>query len=187
MAAAVRKSIADRGLEEAVDFRFTGCHGFCEQGPVAVAGDPPVFYAGLAAADADDLVASTVAGKLVERLLYIDPGPASGDGRERGAVLPRQTRCSAGHQAIEPTSLDDALAAGAYEGLARALTDLTPEQVIEESAPRVARAWWSRFPDRAEMAVLPTGGRRQKSWSAIRRGDPGAFMDAASWRAILTR
>jgi len=53
-----------------------------------VAGDPPVFYAGLAAADADDLVASTVAGKLVERLLYIDPRPASGDGRDEVPFYP---------------------------------------------------------------------------------------------------
>ncbi len=185
VAAAVRKSIADRGLEEAVDFRFTGCHGFCEQGPVAVAGDPPVFYAGLAAADADDLVASTVAGKLVERLLYIDPEtgqPATGESEV--PFYARQTRLLLpGHQAIEPTSLDDALAAGAYEGLARALTDLTPEQVIEEiGASGLRGRGGAGFPTAQKWQFCrQAAGAKKIVVCNADEGDPGAFMD----RSIL--
>ncbi|GAJ17516.1 unnamed protein product, partial [marine sediment metagenome] len=71
---AVREELSRRGLEQSVRLCVTGCHGFCEQGPVMVIEPGNVFYCHVSPEDAFEIVYQTVMkGELVECLLYTDP------------------------------------------------------------------------------------------------------------------
>ncbi len=71
---ALRRSLQQQGLQDAVDVRSTGCHGFCEKGPVVVILPQRVFYPNVQIADVPEIIDKTVvAGETIERLLYIDP------------------------------------------------------------------------------------------------------------------
>ncbi|NUQ01191.1 MAG: SLBB domain-containing protein [Armatimonadetes bacterium] len=185
MARAIRAELAARGLEDSIEFRFTGCHGFCDQGPVAVTEPGDVFYRGVGADDAVDLVDAVANDRLIDRLLYVDPVTGTQVVREdQVRFYSRQTRrLLSGNRLLDPTSLEDAVGAGIYGGLRRAVSSLTPEEVIEEVKQSGLRGRGG--------AGFPTG----QKWEFCRRaagaekvvicnadeGDPGAFMD----RSIL--
>ena len=67
------REIKHQGLENKVDFRRTGCHGFCERGPLVVIFPQQICYLGVNAQDVSEIVSQTlIENKLVERLLYHD-------------------------------------------------------------------------------------------------------------------
>jgi NADH:ubiquinone oxidoreductase subunit F (NADH-binding)/(2Fe-2S) ferredoxin/NAD-dependent dihydropyrimidine dehydrogenase PreA subunit len=170
------------GLQDAVDLKSTGCHGFCEKGPVMIVWPEGTFYNRVTARDASAIVTSLSDGHHpVERLLYQDP--VSGERVLREEDVPfyrRQQRVLFGNNGkIDPKSIEDYLRVGGYTALARALTELTPEQVVE---------WVTRSGLRGRGgAGFPTG----EKWQVMRQqpatpkyiicnadeGDPGAFMD----------
>jgi len=68
---ALREALGEAGLTTEVVLRKTGCHGFCERGPLVVVHPQEVFYQQVKPEDAKEIVEETVmGGKLVERLLY---------------------------------------------------------------------------------------------------------------------
>ena len=70
----LQQEIEKQGLQGAVQFVVTGCHGFCERGPVVVVKPEGIFYQGVTPADVPAIVSETVAcGRAIERLLYADP------------------------------------------------------------------------------------------------------------------
>src|SRR4030042_393099 len=72
--AAIRKELSQQGLDGKVRLRATGCHGFCEQGPLIVIEPGNVFYCHVSPDDAFEVVSQTLAGgEVIERLLYTDP------------------------------------------------------------------------------------------------------------------
>lgn len=179
---ALGKSLERSDLQGAVDVKSTGCHGFCEKGPVMIVWPEGIFYNRVAARDTTEIVASMVNGQRpVERLLYEDP--VSGQRVLREEDVPfyrRQQRVLFGNNGkIDPKSIEDYLRVGGYAALAQALTQLTPEQVVD----RVKR---SGLRGRGG-AGFPTG----RKWEVMRQqpgtakyiicnadeGDPGAFMD----------
>jgi len=63
-----------KGLENKVEIKMTGCHGFCERGPVTVILPEKIFYQQITKDDVPEIVAKTLMKKeIVERLLYADP------------------------------------------------------------------------------------------------------------------
>jgi len=179
---ALRKSLQRAGREDAVEIKSTGCHGFCEKGPVMIVWPERIFYNGVTAADAAEIVASATNGRgPVERLLYCDP--ASGERVLREEDVPfyrRQQRLLFGNNGkIDPKSIEDYLCAGGYAALTRVLTEFTPEQVIDSVKRSGLRGRGG--------AGFPTG----RKWEVMREqpgspkyiicnadeGDPGAFMD----------
>src|SRR5262249_27995204 len=71
---ALHKELEKRGLAGSIDVKSTGCHGFCEKGPVMIVWPERVFYNGVSLSDAKDIVNSVSNGhKPVEKLLYKDP------------------------------------------------------------------------------------------------------------------
>lgn len=170
------------GLQDAVDLKSTGCHGFCEKGPVMIVWPEGTFYNRVTARDASAIVNSLSDGHHpVERLLYQDP--VSGERVLREEDVPfyrRQQRILFGNNGkIDPKSIEDYLRVGGYAALARALTKMTPEQLVD---------WVTRSGLRGRGgAGFPTG----KKWQVMRQqpatpkyiicnadeGDPGAFMD----------
>jgi NADH-quinone oxidoreductase subunit F len=182
VAETVRREVARRSLEASVDVVVTGCHGFCEQGPIVVVRPSNVFYPRVTPARVADIVERTVVrGEPVEGLLFRDPVSKKRIAREDDIPFySRQRRLVFAHNGtIDPESLDDYLAVGGYGALAKALFEMTPEQVIEQVDRSGLRGRGG--------AGFPTG----RKWASCRaapgpiryvicnadEGDPGAFMD----------
>jgi NADH-quinone oxidoreductase subunit F/NAD(P)H dehydrogenase (quinone)/NADP-reducing hydrogenase subunit HndC len=178
--------IEKRNLSETVDIVETGCNGFCALGPLMVVQPGGVFYIKLKAEDIPELVEEQIIhGRPVERLLYKDPAtkkriPKQEDISFFALQMPRALRNKG---LIDPEKIDDYIARDGYLGAVKALTAMTPEQIVREVKTSGIRGRGG--------AGFPTGMKwdfAQKSQGAVKyvlcnadEGDPGAFMD----RSIL--
>ncbi len=177
-------AIQDAGLEDRMRVVRTGCHGLCERGPVVVVDDEGIFYPNVTEETASRIVERLAEdGGCVEECLFRESKDS--DPIPRYADIPFNTRqqrtvlrnCGL----IDPESIDDALAHGAYAGLRRALAELGPDVVIEEVKASGLRGRGG--------AGFPTGSKWRFTRDApgdvkyvicnADEGDPGAFMDRA--------
>jgi len=134
VAEAFVKEIEKNGLQKKVDVRRTGCHGFCERGPLVVIFPKEICYLRVKPEDVPEITSTTlIEKKLVDRLLYMDD---SGQRIMREGDIPfykHQSRIIFGNnRLIEPKRIDDYIALGGYSALAKALFEMTPEQVLDE-------------------------------------------------------
>ncbi len=177
-----KAEIEKENLEEEIDIRSTGCHGFCEQGPVVVIYPEKVFYRRVGLDDAAEIIHRTVLnGEILDRLLYTDP--SSGEKIIHEDDVPfykKQMRLVFGMNGqIDPTSLEDYLAIGGYSALAKVLNGMEPEEVIEEVKKAKLRgrggggfsAGW-----KWESTRKAKGDPKYIICNAD-EGDPGAYMD----------
>ncbi|MBN1176477.1 MAG: NADH-quinone oxidoreductase subunit NuoF [Dehalococcoidales bacterium] len=181
---ALKKAVAEQGLQS-VHVDFTGCHGFCEQGPVAIVEPEGIFYAHVTVDDVPEIVESHLRdGKPVERLFYKDP--VSGDAipyhKDIKFYNMQQRIILRNCGRLNPERIDDYIATGGYESLKKCLKEMTPEQVIDEIKRSGLRGRGG--------AGFPTGMK----WEFCRKaagepkymicnadeGDPGAFMDRST-------
>lgn len=135
VADALESEILKCHLDETVELRRTGCHGFCEIEPVVTIHPGGLIYHGVCPSDVPEIVAESIANhRVVARLLYADPSTglkcaAEGD-------LPfyhKQRRLLLGRNSfIDPRRIEDYLAEGGYFALAGTLFEMTPNQVIHE-------------------------------------------------------
>ncbi|MFW6161727.1 MAG: NADH-quinone oxidoreductase subunit NuoF [Planctomycetota bacterium] len=178
---ALEAEIGRRKAGDKVRLQRTGCHGFCEVGPLVVVRPAGILYTRVQPEDAKDIIEATLAGEAVEWLLYVDP--ATNQPVLHEADVPfykHQTRVVFRHCGrIDPESLDDYLAEDGYEALVKALTEMAPQEVIDEVLASGLRGRGG--------AGFPTG----RKWQFCRdaegepkylvcnadEGDPGAFMD----------
>ena len=171
-----------QGLETKVDVMRTGCHGFCERGPVVVILPKEIFYQQVAVGDVPEIVAQTlVQDRLVERLLYTDP--ATGRVITYDHDVPfykgQMRKVFSDNGRIDPVEIRDYIGRGGYSALSQALFSMTPEQVIDEVDKSGLRGRGG--------AGFPTGRKWRFTRSApgqtkylvcnADEGDPGAFMD----------
>ena len=178
---ALQAEIRRQGLEHRLRVRATGCHGFCEQGPIAVLEPEGTFYCRLTSEDARDIVAAAGKGELVERLLYTDP--VSGGKIVREAEVPfyklQERTLLALNRQVDPRTIEDYLAIGGYATLAQVLTGgQTPEAVIREIADAGLRGRGGGFPTArkwSECRAAP--GEEKYVICNADEGDPGAYMD----------
>jgi NADH:ubiquinone oxidoreductase subunit F (NADH-binding)/(2Fe-2S) ferredoxin len=186
VASAFAAEIAKQDLAAKVDFRVTGCHGFCSKGPNVVVGPGDVCYFEVKPEDVAELVACAVKGEVVDRLVYCDP--ATGEKAVHMNEVPfykHQMRIlSADFHRMDPTRIDDYIAVGGYSALAKALSQLTPVQVLEEVKKANLRGrGGGGFP--AGLKWETTRNAPEKTKYVIVNGHEGesaAFMD----RAMLT-
>jgi len=181
VAAAFRTEIEHQGLAEQIDIRRTGCHGFCERGTLVVIFPEEICYCNVQPKDVAEVVAQTARGNVVERLLYTDA--ATGEKVVHEHEIPfykYQTRLVLGNNTkLDPKSIDDYLALGGYSALAKALLQMTPEQVLEEVKKAnlrgrggggfpAGRKWETsrNAPDEIKYVIVNAD-----------EGDPGAYMD----------
>ncbi len=184
---AVKAELARQGLAESVKLRVTGCHGFCEQGPLMVIDPGNVFYCHVSPEDAAEIVSQTVArGELIERLLYTDP--VSGEMARSEAEIPfyaAQEQVLIGrNKQLDPKSIDDYIAGGGYSALAKVFAAGSPEQVIEEIKTSGLRGrGGGGFPTgrKWESCRAAANGQGKYVICNADEGDPGAYMD----RSIL--
>jgi NADH-quinone oxidoreductase subunit F len=182
VAAAFRQKIHDEGLEGVVHLKLTGCHGFCERGPLAVIQPQGIFYQRISPDDVEAIIDQTIKhGKVVTKLLYRDP--ASKTRIEKAEDIPfykKQVRLvlrSNGH--IDPTSIEDYIAFGGYSALAKALTTMEPERIIDEiKRSRLRGRGGGGFPTGAKWETCRNAKEEPKYVICnADEGDPGAFMD----------
>ena len=182
VADALDAEIRRRDLADTVVVKRTGCHGFCEQGPMVVVRPEGLFYAHVEPEDAPEIIKRTVMrGEVVDRLLFADPRTEQRVEREQDvSFYAKQTRVLLRlNGIIDPCVIDDYVAYDGYAAMAKALSEMTPEQVIDEVREAGLRGRGG--------AGFPTGVK----WGFCRKapgdekylicnadeGDPGAFMD----------
>jgi NADH:ubiquinone oxidoreductase subunit F (NADH-binding)/(2Fe-2S) ferredoxin len=181
VAEAFVSEISKNGLTAKVDVRRTGCHGFCERGPVVVMFPEGTCYLGVKPADVPDVVSQTLGAKqLVERLLYKDSAGKT-IAHERDIPFYKfQSRIVFGNNTrIDPKSIDDYIALGGYSALAKALFKMSPEEVLGEVKKSNLRGRGG--------GGFPAGVKWETTRNALGdikyvivnadEGDPGAFMD----------
>ena len=178
---ALKQKLAASGLNETVKISHTGCMGPCVVGPVMLM-DDGTFYQGLRPNDAEDIVdCHLLEGKRVDRLIVQsmdqqESYPTQTDiaffNRQKKVVL---RRCGS----IDPDSLEDAICAGDYQPVAKALHQLTPEQIIEDVKKSGLRGrGGAGFPTWVKWNLTKREVSDQKYVLCnADEGDPGAYMD----------
>jgi NADH:ubiquinone oxidoreductase subunit F (NADH-binding)/(2Fe-2S) ferredoxin/Pyruvate/2-oxoacid:ferredoxin oxidoreductase delta subunit len=182
VANAIEEEIKKQGLTGSVDIRRTGCHGFCERGPIVVIHPEEICYFNIEPKDVPEIISETIKEKkVVERLLYIDPTTNEKIVHESDIPFYKyQTRIVFGSNSkIDPKNIDDYLAIGGYAALAKALTGMTDEQVLGEVKKANLRGRGG--------GGFPAGAKWEGSRNAPEpikyvivnadEGDPGAYMD----------
>ncbi len=178
----LKKEIEKQGLESQVEFRRTGCHGFCEKGPIVVIYPENLCYLQVKSEDAPEIVSKTLKeNKIVDRLLYTDPD--TGEKISRESDIPfykNQNRIIFGpNRMIDPQNIEDYLAIGGYQALAKALFEMAPEQIIQEVKRANLRGrGGAGFPAGAKWETTRNSpGEPKYVVVNCDEGDPGAYMD----------
>jgi NADH:ubiquinone oxidoreductase subunit F (NADH-binding)/(2Fe-2S) ferredoxin/NAD-dependent dihydropyrimidine dehydrogenase PreA subunit len=179
---ALEKEIKAKGLDNEVQVVATGCNGFCERGPIVMVQPDGIFYQLLKLEDVPLLVEEhLLKGRPVKKLMYVPPAekqpvPKMKDieffKHQRLIVLRNRGR-------IDPEKIEEYIAFDGYEAMAKALSGMTPAEIVEEISASGLRGRGG--------AGFPTG----KKWHLCAKykatpkylicngdeGDPGAFMD----------
>ncbi|HAG10894.1 MAG TPA: NADH-quinone oxidoreductase subunit F [Desulfotomaculum sp.] len=179
---ALKAELNQRGMENKVDIKETGCHGFCEGGPLLVIHPEETCYLKVSAKDIPDIVAKTlVKNEVIDRLLYTDP--VTGKKIAKQSEIPffkkQEKNIIGNNPVIDPCSIEDYLSIGGYSALSKVLFEMTPEQIIEEIKISGLRGRGG--------GGFPTGRKWESTRKAVGEpkyvicnadeGDPGAFMD----------
>jgi NADP-reducing hydrogenase subunit HndC len=183
---AFQKEIEKKGLSKEVKVVQTGCLGLCELGPNVLIYPEGSYYCTVKAEDVPEIVEEhLLKGRIVERLLYKER-----DTKERYRSLmdidfyKRQKRIALRHCGlINPEIIEEYIANDGYRALGKALTEMTPQEVIDEVKKSSLRGrGGGGFPAgiKWQFAADAQGDIKYVVCNAD-EGDPGAFMD----RSIL--
>jgi len=169
-----------------VEVDYTGCHGFCEQGPITIVEPEGIFYTKVQVEDAAEIAASHLRdGKFVERLFYRDPISGAAVPKYEDVNFYREQQRVILHKCgrINPEKIDDYLALGGYQALKKAVLEMTPQDVIAEIDRAGLRGrGGAGFPTAKKWEFCRSSpGERKYVICNADEGDPGAFMD----RSIL--
>ncbi len=191
---ALKEQIAQAGLNVIVDLSVhddadesvllskSGCQGFCQMGPLVTLEPDGILYTRVRAQDAAEIVQETLLhGRIVERLLYVDPNTREHCPRTEDITFYKRQSRTVLRQcgSVDPENIGEYIAKGGYSAARKAFTEMKPESVCEEVLHSGLRGRGG--------AGFPTG----KKWDLTRvqpvekkyvicngdEGDPGAFMD----------
>jgi len=177
------EEIENAGLEKEVKVVPTGCFGLCEKGPVVIIYPEGSFYSHIKADDVPRIVSEhLLKGRIVRDLLYSESVDEEQNVRSLNEVdfYKKQHRIALRNcGVIDPENIEEYIAFDGYKALAKCLTELTPEQVVDIVKRSGLRGRGG--------GGFPTGvkwGLAQKPVSDVKyvccnadEGDPGAFMD----------
>lgn len=183
---ALEREIADRGLAEKCKVVETGCNGFCAMGPIMVIRPGETFYQKLGAEDIPVLVEEhLIKGNPVEKFLFKDPVTKKKIAGQNDIPffahqMPRSLRNKG---IIDPEVIEEYIGTDGYLGAAKALFDMSPEEIVEAvKASGLRGRGGAGFPAglKWQFAQASPGDLKYVLCNAD-EGDPGAFMD----RSIL--
>ena len=179
---AFSRAIEAKGLSDEVMVVETGCQGFCEHGPLVIVYPEGTFYCQVKAEDVEEIVESHLfKGRIVERLLYHEPltHESIPNYSEINFYKKQHRLVLENCGAFNPEQIEEYIAVGGYEALAKAVTTMSPEDVIEEIKKSGLRGRGG--------GGFPTGMKWQFAKASVSdkkyvicnadEGDPGAFMD----------
>ncbi len=181
----IEKLVIEKGLSDKVTVNQVGCFGFCSQGPFVKIYPEDTLYRLVKLEDVEEIVETDlIGGQVVERLLFVDPATGEKVSKQDDInFYKKQMRISLhGCGSINPEDINEAIGAGAFAGLAKAL-QMDRADVIKEVLDSGLRGRGG--------AGFPTGKKWQFAYASAGdekyvvcngdEGDPGAFMD----RSIL--
>ncbi len=189
VADAIGDALAEAKLDQQVkvELTTTGCHGWCEQGPIVTVEPDGVFYTNVEPKHAEKIVEAFRKGSPVETLLYRDIGS-----KERKVTYhevpfySRQTRWAMRNVGrISPTNIDHYIARDGYRALAKVLAGMTPEAVVDEvlAAGLRGRGGGGFDAGRKWRSCARANGTQKYIICNGDEGDPGAFMDRSIMEA----
>lgn len=183
---AFKEKLIASGYDKEITVLKTGCFGFCGQGPIVKIHPDNVFYVKVKLDDVNEIVDEhIIKGRTVERLLFKEPQtdkPLSK--HDEMNFYKKQYRVALRNCGlINPEDVNEYIAYHGYEALGRALTEMTPEEVISVVKDSGLRGrGGGGFPTglKWEFTRKPVADQKYIICNAD-EGDPGAFMD----RSIL--
>ncbi|MGN1111937.1 MAG: NADH-quinone oxidoreductase subunit NuoF [Acutalibacteraceae bacterium] len=183
---ALEREIKARGLEKEVEVVKTGCFGLCALGPIMIVYPEGSFYSMVKVEDIPEIVEEhLLKGRIVKRLLYQET--VEGDNikslNETAFYAKQQRTALRNCGVINPECIDEYIAMDGYKALEKVLTQMTPEQVIDEiKASGLRGRGGGGFPTGLKWSFAAAQQADQKYVCCnADEGDPGAFMD----RSIL--
>ena len=182
----LQAALKDKGLEEQVQVILTGCFGFCDKCPIVKVMPDNTFYTEVKPEDALEIVEEhVIKGRKVKRLLYTDPETKEhvADSKHMN-FYKKQLRIALRNCGfIDPENIEEYIANDGYAAVAKCLTEMTPQQVIEEIKLSGLRGrGGGGFPTGVKWEIASKNHADQKYVVCnADEGDPGAFMD----RSIL--
>jgi NADH:ubiquinone oxidoreductase subunit F (NADH-binding)/(2Fe-2S) ferredoxin len=179
---ALEQEITRQGLQDEVKVVTTGCQGFCEKGPIVIVQPDGIFYQKMDTKDIPHLVTEHfLKGRPVKELMYVPSRkePPVAKMMDIGFFKHQRLVVLKNRGRLDPENIDEYIGFDGYRALEKVLTDMTPEQVVEEIKKAGLRGRGG--------AGFPTG----KKWEFCSKapgqikyiicngdeGDPGAFMD----------
>ncbi len=179
---AMEAEIKAKGLENEVQVIRTGCFGLCALGPIMVVYPEGCFYSEVKVEDVPEIVEEhLLKGRMVKRLLYSETvTPTEIKGLHDTAFYRKQKRVAlANCGVINPEDINEYIAYDGYQALAKCLTELTPEQVVQIVKDSGLRGrGGGGFPTGLKWSFTAANQADQKYVVCnADEGDPGAFMD----------
>ena len=178
----VVKEIAKKGLSNEVSIVETGCNGFCAAGPIMVIYPEGTFYQYVKAADVPEIISEhIVKGRPVERLMYREPVTEKTiPHMQEIPFFGKQMLIALKNRGlIDAEKIDEYIARDGYMGAAKALTEMTPDAIIDEMKKSGLRGrGGGGFPTGMKwMFARKSPGDVKYILCNADEGDPGAFMD----------
>ena len=177
---AVEVKLEKEPHDHAIGLKKSGCHGFCEMGPLLRIDPQEWLYTRVHVEDCEEIVEKTIKnGEFIERLAYKKDGVIY---QQQGEIpfYKQQTRLVLEHCGrIDADSITEYIALGGYTAFEKALFDMTGDEIVDEISKSILRGRGG--------GGFPTG----RKWAQVKRqkepqkyivcngdeGDPGAFMD----------
>ncbi|MBW1766907.1 MAG: NAD(P)H-dependent oxidoreductase subunit E, partial [Deltaproteobacteria bacterium] len=182
--AALDEEVSKQGMSGHVEVRATGCHGLCAKAPVIAIDPLGIQYQEVSPDDAAEIVALTLKqNRLIDHLAYTDAQTGKPIFyRNQIPFYKKQERRVLAHcGTIDPTKIEHYIAAGGYQGIVKALSKMTSEDVIDEiTAAKLRGRGGAGFSTGIKWKFARQAeGRPKYVVCNADEGDPGAFMDRA--------
>jgi len=173
--------VLEKEPHDTIGLKKSGCHGFCEMGPLLRIEPMGWLYIKVKVEDCEEIIKKSILGnEVIDRLVYQDKESRSYQKQDEIPFYRQQTRVALEHCGhINAESIKEYIAVGGYHAASKALFDMTPEQIVNEISDSslrgrggggfpTGRKWGQVLKQDEESRYVVCNGDE---------GDPGAFMD----------
>ena len=178
---ALMAELAKQDMQDDVEVKLSGCHGFCEKGPILVIHPEGIFYPQVKEKHVSQIVEETLKnGNLVKSLIFKDPSSKKKISHEHDVPFYKlQQRIIFGNNGlIDPTSIEDYISVDGYSALEKALFDMAPKEIIDQIKKSGLRGrGGGGFPTGIKWATCARHDGDRYVICNADEGDPGAYMD----------
>ncbi|MFH1228384.1 MAG: NADH-ubiquinone oxidoreductase-F iron-sulfur binding region domain-containing protein [Planctomycetota bacterium] len=178
---ALANELAKQKLTDNIILRLSGCHGFCERGPIIIIFPEEICYLSVKVEDVPEIISETLLkGKVIDRLVYKD---------ESSKLIPKESEIPfykhqhrlilSNNTRIDPTSIDDYIGIGGYFALGKVLSGMAPDQVLDIIKKSYLRGrGGGGFPAGQKWETTKNAPEKTK-YVVVNadEGDPGAYMN----------